>query len=63
MNLTALTIVQPWIRVGVSVGKFLIDLGFRNFFNTKVTWSGSVLTSGWLSVLLCYNNGLNAVMD
>ena len=47
----------------VGVGKFLIDLGFRNFFNTKITWSGSVLEPGWVSVLLRYNNGLNAVMD
>ena len=49
--------------MGVGIGKFLIDLGFGNFFNTKITWSGSTLTSGWLSVSLHYNNRLNAVMD
>ena len=47
----------------VGVGKFLMDLGGKNIFDTKITWSGSVLTSGWLSVLLYYNNGLNGVMD
>ena len=58
-----LAIFQAWICVGVGIGKFLIDLGFGNFFNTKITCSGSMLTSGWLSVSLHYNNRLNAVMD
>jgi hypothetical protein len=49
--------------VGVGIGKFLINLGFRNFFNTKITQSGSMLAPGWLSVLLHYSNGLNVVMD
>jgi hypothetical protein len=49
--------------VGVGVGKFLIELGGKNIFLHKITWSGSVLTSGWLSVLFHHNDGLNAVMD
>ena len=49
--------------MGVGIGKFLIDLGFRNFFNTKLTWSRSMLVPGWLSVSLHDNNGLNVVMD
>jgi len=49
--------------VGVGIGKFLIDLGGKNIFDTKITFSGSLLTAGWLAVLLHYNNGLNAVMD
>jgi hypothetical protein len=44
--------------VGACIGKFVIDLGFRNIFNTKTTWSGSVLTSGWLFVLYHHNIGL-----
>jgi hypothetical protein len=44
--------------MGVDIDKLLIDLGFRNFFNTKITWFGSMLTSGWLAVWLLYNNGL-----
>ena len=49
--------------MGEGVGKFLIDWGGKNIFDTKITISGSVLTAGWLAVLLHYNNGLNAVMD
>ena len=49
--------------MAVGVDRLLIDWGVRNFFNTKITWSGSVLAPGWVSVLLCYNSGLNAVMD
>jgi len=49
--------------VGVGIGKFLIDLGGKNIFDTKITLCGSMLTSGWLAVSLHYNNGLNAVMD
>jgi len=63
MVMVTLAIFQSWIWVAVDIDKFLIGLGFRNFFNTKITWSGSVLTSGWLSVLLHYNIGLNFVMD
>jgi hypothetical protein len=61
--MAALVIFQIWIFVAVGIGKFLIDLDFRNFFNTKITWSGSMLALGWLSVLLRYSNGLNVVMD
>jgi hypothetical protein len=32
--------------VGVGIGKFLIDLGGKNIFETKITFSGSVLTAG-----------------
>jgi energy-coupling factor transporter transmembrane protein EcfT len=63
MIMVALVIFHIWIWVGVGIGKFLYDFGFRNFFNTKITWSGSMLVPGWLSVLLHYNNGLNVVMD
>jgi len=63
MILVALAVFQTWIWVGVGIGKFLIDLGFRNFFNTKLTWSRSMLVPGWLSVSLHDNNGLNVVMD
>jgi hypothetical protein len=63
MFLVALTIFQSWIRVGVGIGKLLIVLGFRNFFNTKITFSGSLLGSGLVSVSLHYNNGLNVVTD
>jgi hypothetical protein len=49
--------------VGLVIGKFLIVLGVRNIFDTKITWSGTVLASGWLAVLMHYYNGLNAVMD
>jgi hypothetical protein len=48
--------------VGVGIDKFLIDLGFRNFFNTQITSFGSVLTSFSLAVWLHYSNGLNVVM-
>ena len=34
--------------MAVGVDRLLIDWGVRKFFNTKITWSGSVLTSGWL---------------
>ena len=61
--LVALAIFLTWVWVGVGIDKFLVDLGFRNFFNTKITWSGSVLTSGWLCVWFHYCNGLNAIMD
>jgi hypothetical protein len=61
--MAALAIFQPWIWVGVDIGKFLIGLGGKDIFDTKITCSGGVLTSGWLAVCLLYNNGLNAVMD
>jgi len=49
---------------GVSVGKFLINLGVRNVLDTKITWSGNMRVSGRLSVSLhYYNNVLNAVVD
>ena len=34
--------------MGVGIGKFLIDLGVINIFDTKITCSGSMLASGWL---------------
>jgi hypothetical protein len=47
--LVALAIFQTWIRVGVGIAKLLIDLGFRNFFGTKIIWSGACyLLVGWL---------------
>jgi hypothetical protein len=63
MVMVALAIFQSWIWVGVVIGKFVIDLGFGNFFNTKTTWPGSMLSSGWLVVLFHYNIGLNFVID
>jgi hypothetical protein len=63
MVMVGLAIFQSWIWVGVVIGKFVIELGFRNFFNTKTTWSGSVLVPGLLSLLLHYNIGLMFVMD
>jgi len=67
MIMTALAIFEALIQVRVAIGKFLIDLGVRNIFDTKITWSGGMLVSGWLSgclpVSLHCNNGLNAVMD
>jgi len=32
----------------VDMGKFLIDLGFRNILNTYITWIGSILAYGHL---------------
>jgi len=61
--MASLGIFQPWILVVMGIGKFLIDLDGRNIFDTKITWSGSMLTSGCLSVLLHYCNRLRAVMD
>jgi len=49
MIMSALSIFQPCIWVGVGIGKFLNDLGVRNIFNTKITWSGSMLAFGRLS--------------
>jgi hypothetical protein len=51
------------IWVGVGIGKFLNGLDVRNISDTKITWSGSVLASGWPSVSLHYFNGSSAVMD
>jgi hypothetical protein len=36
------------IRVGVVIGRFSIDLNVRNILDTKSTWSGNMLVSGWL---------------
>jgi hypothetical protein len=67
MIMAALAIFQALIWVGVGIGKFLIDVHVRNILDTKFTWFGNVLVSGWpagwLSVLLRYCNGLNAVID
>jgi len=48
--MAALAIFQPWIWVVMGIGSFLIDLGGKNIFDTKITWSGSMLTflAGWL---------------
>jgi hypothetical protein len=48
--MAALAIFQSWICVVVGISKFLIDLDGKNIFDTKITWSGIMLTSGWLSV-------------
>jgi hypothetical protein len=61
--MVALTMFETRIWVGVGTGKLLIDLGFINFFNTKITWSGSMVVPGWMDVLLHYSNGLNFIMD
>jgi len=61
--MAALLTFHAWIWEGVDIGQFLIDLVVRDIFDTKITWSGSMPTSGWPSVSLHYNNGLNAVMD
>jgi hypothetical protein len=66
MIMASLAIFQALIWVGVGIGKFLTDLGVRNILDKKITWSGNMLVSGWpswLSVLLHYCNGLNAVID
>jgi len=39
--LVALAIFQTWIWVGVDIDKLLIDLGVRNFFNTKLHGLGA----------------------
>jgi hypothetical protein len=63
MIMAALTIFQAWICVVLGIGKFLIDLDVRNFFVTQLTWSGSMLVSGWLYVSLHYCERMNSVMD
>ena len=63
MIMGALAIFQPWICVVMVIGNLLIDWGFKNIFDTKFTWSGSMLTSVCLSVSLHYSNGLNVVLD
>jgi hypothetical protein len=63
MVMVAFPILQAWIWVGVDIGKFLIVVGDRNILDTKITWSGSLVGSGWLSVSLYYCNRLNVVMD
>jgi hypothetical protein len=45
MIMAALAIFQPWIRVGVGIGKFLFVLGGKNIFDTKITWSRSMPTN------------------
>jgi hypothetical protein len=54
MVMAALAIFQALIWVGLGIGKFLIVLGVRNIFDRNITWSGTVLASGWLAVLLHY---------
>jgi len=63
MITAALAIIEALIWMGLDICKFLIDLSVRNILDTKITWSGGMLLSGWLSVLLHYYNGLNALMD
>ena len=48
MIIAPLTIFLALIWVGVGIGKLLIDLGVRNILDTKITWSGNMLMSGWL---------------
>ena len=60
MIMAALAIFQALIWVGVDIGKFLIDLNVRNILDTKITWSGNMLVSGWLSISLHCNNGLKS---
>ena len=50
MIMAALAMCQALMWLGVGVGKFLIVLGARNIFDTKITWSGSMLVSDWLAV-------------
>jgi hypothetical protein len=45
--------------VGVCIGKFLINLGVRNIFDAKLTWSGSMFMSGWLYVSVHYYKRFN----
>ena len=63
MIMAALALFQAWICVGVGIGKFLIDLGVRNIFDTKLMWSESMLASGWLYVSLRYYKRFNSIMD
>jgi len=65
MITAALAIFQALIWVGVGIGKFFIDIGVRYILDTKISWSGNTLVSGWLAGFFClhYYNGLNAVMD
>jgi hypothetical protein len=63
MIMAVVALFQAWICVGVVIGKFLIDLGVRNIFDTKLTWSESMLASGWLYVSLNYYKRFNSVMD
>jgi len=52
MIMAALAMFQALIRVGVVIGKFLIDLGVRNILDTRITWSGNILVSVRLAVCL-----------
>jgi hypothetical protein len=47
--MSALIIFQPLVWVGVDMGKFLIELGGKKYFQHKITCSGIMLTSGWLA--------------
>jgi hypothetical protein len=59
--MAALAIFQPWIWVGVGIGKLLIDLGGKIFLTQIcMVWERA---NFWLSVSLCYSYRLNAVMD
>jgi len=46
MIMAALAIFQACNCVLIDIGKFLIDLGFRNIFDTLITWSGNMLAYG-----------------
>ena len=65
--MAASAIFQALIWMGVGIGNLLIDLDVRNFLDTKITWSGNVLVSGWLSlcvsISLHYYCRLFAVME
>ena len=41
MIMAGLALFQSWIRVGVGIGKFLIDLGVRNIFDIKLCGVGA----------------------
>ena len=63
MIMGALAIFLTSIWVLVHTDKFIINIGVRNILDTKITWSGNMLRSGWLVVSLHYYNRLNAVMN
>jgi len=41
MIMAVLAIFQPWFWVGVDIGNFLIDLGVKNIFDTKLQFLGA----------------------
>ena len=49
MIMAAVAIYLALFWVGVAIGKLFIDLGVRSILDTKITWSGNMLLSGWLA--------------